>query len=157
MSARIKPQYTLEEYFDLERLSEARYEWFGGEVFCMSGVTPNHGFVEVNLTAAFTNKLDRRCSIFPANIRIKTPAAPPYRYADLSLTCDTPVYENIGGIQVLTNPVLIIEVLSPSTEGYDRGDKFTVIDVGCDHHVATTPPKVMIAATSSLTTNRSRA
>ena len=126
MSAQVKPRYSLEDYFELERTSEEKWEWFNGEVFCMSGVSPNHGLVEINFAALLSNKLDgRNCSVFPADVRIKTPAAPPYRYADLSVLCGKPVYENIGGVESLTNPELIIEVLSRSTEAYDRGDKFT--------------------------------
>ena len=126
MSAQIKPRYTLEDYFELERTSEEKWEWFNGEVFCMSGVSPNHGLVEINFAALLSNKLEgRNCRVFPADIRIKTPAAPPYRYADLSVLCGRPIYENIGGVETLTNPELIVEVLSRSTEAYDRGDKFT--------------------------------
>ncbi|PYS66035.1 MAG: hypothetical protein DMF74_02200 [Acidobacteria bacterium] len=126
MSAQIKPRYSLEDYFELERTSEEKWEWFNGEVFCMSGVSPNHGLVEINFAALLSNKLEgRNCRVFPADIRIKTPAAPPYRYADLSVLCGRPIYENIGGVETLTNPELIVEVLSRSTEAYDRGDKFT--------------------------------
>jgi Uma2 family endonuclease len=126
MSAQIKGRYSLEDYFELERTSEEKWEWFNGEIFCMSGVSPNHGLVEINFAALLSNKLlGRNCRVFPADVRIKTPAAPPYRYADLSVLCGDPVYENIGGIEALTNPALIIEILSPSTEAYDRGDKFT--------------------------------
>ncbi len=126
MSVQIKPHYTLEEYFELERVSEERYEYFNGEAFCMSGVSPNHAQIESNLITALNTKLrDRGCRVFPANLRIKVPAAPPYRYPDMVVLCDKPVYEKIGGIETLTNPTLIVEVLSPSTEAYDRGDKFS--------------------------------
>jgi Uma2 family endonuclease len=126
MSVQVKPRYTLEEYFELELASEERYEYFNGEVFCMSGVSPNHAQIESNLNLALRLALrERGCPVFPANIRIKVPAAPPYRYPDLAVVCDKPTYEEIGGIEALTNPALLIEVLSPSTEAYDRGDKFT--------------------------------
>jgi Uma2 family endonuclease len=126
MSTQPKQRYTLEEYFELERTSEERWEYFDGEVFCMSGVTPNHARIEINTIIALNNKLSGRgCAIFPADIRIKVPAAPPYRYADVSVLCDEAVFERIGGVDALTNPILIVEVLSPSTEAYDRGDKFT--------------------------------
>ncbi len=126
MSVQIKPRYTLEEYFELELASEERYEYFDGEVFCMSGVSPNHAQIESNLNLALRLALrERGYRVFPANIRIKVPAAPPYRYPDLAVVYDKPSYEEIGGIDALTNPILLIEVLSPSTEAYDRGDKFT--------------------------------
>jgi hypothetical protein len=63
----------------------------------------------------------RPCRAFPSNLRVKAPAAPPYRYPDLTALCGKPIYENIGGVRTLTNPMLIAEVLSPSTESFDRG------------------------------------
>jgi Uma2 family endonuclease len=126
MSVQTKPRYTLEEYFELELASEERYEYFNGEVFCMSGVSPNHAQIESRLITTLNNELrGRGCRVYPANIRIKVPAAPPYRYPDLAVVCEKPNYEKIGGIDALTNPILLVEVLSPSTEAYDRGDKFT--------------------------------
>lgn len=126
MSTQTKGLYSLEEYFELERTSEERWEYSSGEVFCMSGVSPNHARIHVNATSTLHNRLGSRgCTVFPADMRIRVPAAPPYRYADLSLLCDPPVFEKIGGVEALTNPVVIIEILSPSTEAYDRGDKFT--------------------------------
>jgi Uma2 family endonuclease len=126
MSVQVKPRYTLEEYFELELASEERYEYFNGEVFCMSGVSANHAQIESNLNLNLRLALrERGCRVFPANMRIKVPAALPYRYPDLAVVCDKPNYEKIGGIEALTNPTLLVEVLSPSTEAYDRGDKFT--------------------------------
>ena len=126
MSVQIKPRYTLQEYFELEKNSDERYEFYNDEVFCMSGVSPNHAQIETNLITSLNSKLrDRGCRVFPANMRIKVPAAPPYRYPDIVVVCDKPIYEKIGGIDTLTNPALIIKVLSGSTEAYDRGDKFT--------------------------------
>lgn len=126
MSVQIKPRYSLEEYFALELASEEKYEYFNGEVFCMSGVSPNHAQLESNLNLALRLALrDRSCRVFPANIRVKVPAAPPYRYPDVTVVCEPPQYEKIGGIDALTNPLLLVEVLSPSTEAFDRGDKFS--------------------------------
>jgi len=126
MSVQLKNQYTLEEYFELERTSEERWEYSNGEVFCMSGVSRNHGEIETNLISTLNVQLRQRgCRVYPANIRVKVPVAPPYRYPDLTALCDDPVFEQIGGVDTLTNPTVIVEVLSPSTEAYDRGDKFT--------------------------------
>jgi Uma2 family endonuclease len=125
MAANPQQRYTLEEYFELERRSEERFEFWNGEVFSMSGVSPEHGQIESNLIFCLRTKLSgRSCRIFPANVRIKVPTAPPYRYPDLSALCDEAQYEKIGGIDALTNPALIVEVLSPSTEAYDWGEKF---------------------------------
>ena len=93
----------------------------------MSGVSRNHGELESNLMTFLTTALRARgCRVYPANIRVQVPAAPPYRYPDLSIVCEEPGFETIGGVDVLTNPVVLVEVLSPSTEAYDRGDKFNL-------------------------------
>lgn len=126
MAAHPKRKYTLEEYFDLELSTNERYEYWDGDIYCMSGVSEQHAQVEGNTYLALRLALqDRQCRVFPANMRIKVPSLPPYRYADLSVACAKPEFEKIGGVDVLTNPTLIIEVLSDSTEAYDRGDKFT--------------------------------
>jgi len=126
MAAHPKRKYTLEEYFDLELSSNERYEYFNGEVFCMSGVSQEHDQIEGNTYHSLRLALrERECRVFTANIRIKVPSLPPYRYADVSALCGQAIFEKIGGVDVLTNPTVIIEVLSESTEAYDRGDKFT--------------------------------
>ena len=126
MAATPERRYTLEEYFELERKSEERFEFWAGEIFCMSGVSPEHDQIESNLNYHLRAKLaGRGCRVLLANMRIKVPAAPPYRYADLSALCGEPKFEEIGGVGALTNPALVVEILSPSTEAYDRGDKFT--------------------------------
>jgi Uma2 family endonuclease len=126
MAANLERHYTLEEYFELEKKSEERYEYWNGELFCMSGVSPEHDQIESNSAFYLRSKLaGRKCRVFLANMRLKVPSMPPYRYADLSTLCGEPEFEKIGGVDALTNPSLIIEVLSESTEAYDRGDKFT--------------------------------
>src|SRR5437868_9644781 len=127
MVARIDAkQYTLEEYLELDRNSEERLEYWHGEIFCMSGVGRNHARIEVNLTTRLNLLLaGRRCEVFPANMRIKVPSMQPYRYGDLSALCGEAQFEEIGGVDALTNPSLIVEILSESTEAYDRGEKFT--------------------------------
>jgi Uma2 family endonuclease len=120
-----KRKYTLEEYFELDRNSEANFEYFNGEVFEMSGVSPNHATIEVNLISNLSLVARQKgCRVFPANLRIKVPALPTYRYPDLSVVCGQIIYEEIGGLQCLVNPVLIVEVLSESTAAYDTSEKF---------------------------------
>src|SRR2546423_399011 len=86
MSTQTQRRYSLEEYFELERTSEERWEYFNGEVFCMSGVSRNHSELETNLITSLNTELrERGCHVYPANLRIKVPAAPPYRYPDLSV------------------------------------------------------------------------
>lgn len=127
MSAQPKLKYTLEEYLELDRDSEARLEYWDGEVFDMSGSSPEHDQVESNLHFYLRTRLQGKpCRVFLANTRIKVPSQPPYRYGDMSSLGGSPQYEMIGGVKALTNPALIIEVLSKSTEGYDRGDNYSL-------------------------------
>ncbi|MEP7339459.1 MAG: Uma2 family endonuclease [Acidobacteriota bacterium] len=126
MSAQPKLKYTLEEYLELDRDSGARLEYWDGEIFDMAGGSESHCEIEGNLIAALKPKLRARgCRVFPGNMRLKVPSLPPYRYGDFSALCGEAQFEQIEGVAVLANPSLIIEVLSKSTEGYDRGDKFT--------------------------------
>lgn len=126
MVANFKQHYTLEEYLELDRTSEERIEFWHGEVFRLSGVSEEHAEIETNLIVLLKSRINRRgCRVFPANMRIKVPSLPPYRYADLSALCGKAEFAEIGGVDALTNPALIAEVLSSSTEAYDRGDKFS--------------------------------
>ena len=126
MTAQPRHKYSLQEYLAMDRKSEARLEYWNGDVFDMSGVSKEHARIEINLTRYLGTRLAQRgCLLFPANMRIKVPSAPPYRYGDLSGLCGDAQYEDIDGVDALTNPSIIIEVLSNSTEAYDRGDKFT--------------------------------
>ena len=116
---------TLEEYFELDRHAEGRFEYHDGFAVEMSGVSVQHGDLEANLMTILKNELALRdCKVNPANVRIKVPKLPTYSYADLSALCGKRIIEQVSGLEVLVNPSLIVEILSPSTEGYDRGDKF---------------------------------
>ena len=116
--------YTLDEYFALEHVGDARYEYWDGEIVCMSGGTLAHGTIAVNVIRAVASQLrGGRWRAFTADMCIKTPALPPYRYPDASVVCGEPKVENINGIEALLNPIVIVEILSPSTESRDRGPK----------------------------------
>lgn len=119
--------YTLEEYFALELASEERYEYHDGVAFDLSyDASLAHIRITSNLIFAIHAAVRAKdCHAYSSNLRIKVPAAPPYRYADLTVCCGKPLGEEIGSVDALVNPSLIIEILSPSTEAYDRGDKFT--------------------------------
>ena len=126
MAANPERRYTLEEYLELDRTSEERLEFWDGEVFCMSGGSEAHDRILVNCIVSLNVKLHpSKCRVFSSDMRIKVPSAPPYRYADVSALCGEAKFEKIGGVDALTNPHLLVEVLSPSTEAYDRVDKFT--------------------------------
>ncbi|MBS1810280.1 MAG: Uma2 family endonuclease [Acidobacteria bacterium] len=126
MSAIPITKLTVEEYIALDKNSEERYEYFDGEVFAMAGGSPNHSRLSVNVCSILREKLHgKTCEVFNADMRINVPAAFPYRYPDASVACGESVFDEIEGQYRLVNPILIIEVLSPSTENYDQGKKFT--------------------------------
>lgn len=126
MSALPKHKYTLEEYYELIQTAEGRLEYWDGELFDMSGASKEHYAIEGNFIAFLKLQLMAKgCDVFPSNTAIKVPSLPPFRFGDFAALCGRAVFEKIGGIDVLTNPALIVEVLSKSTEAYDRGDKFS--------------------------------
>lgn len=120
-----KERFTLEEYIEFDKNSEERWEYFDGMVVTMSGGTLTHNRISVNvLTSLRGRALAQGCEVLPADMRIKVPKAPPYRYADVVVVCGEPVIESIQGLDALVNPRLIVEILSESTEACDRGKKF---------------------------------
>lgn len=125
MTALPKRKYSLDEYFEIERNSEEKFEYFDGNVWSMAGASPEHERIVSNAIFHLRTVLGRKCSVFGSNLKVKVPVYTPYRYPDLSVYCGEGIYETMGGMEVLTNPQMLIEVLSPSTEAFDRGEKFT--------------------------------
>jgi Uma2 family endonuclease len=117
--------YSLDEYFALEHAGDARYEYWDGDIVCMSGGTRAHGIISFNAVFYLGLGLrDKPCRTFTADTAILTPTIPPYRYPDASVACGELQYRNVKGIDALTNPILIVEVLSPSTAARDQDAKF---------------------------------
>lgn len=126
MAFQLKQIYTIEEYLELEKRSEEKYEFWNGHVWSMSGASYAHNQIVMNLSIDLGSQLrDKGCSAYPADMRIKVPSYGPYRYPDLSALCGEPKLDKFGGFEMLINPRLIIEVLSDSTEAFDRGDNFS--------------------------------
>ena len=124
MSAIPKTKLTPEEYLEFERKSEEKHEYFGGEIFAMSGAKWNHNVIAWNIGGELRQKLkDKKCSVCPGDLRVFVPATGLYTYPDLVVVCGEPKFQD-DVFDTLLNPVLIIEVLSESTESYDRGKKF---------------------------------
>lgn len=125
MTALPKKKFTLEEYLELDYNAEGRFEYFDGEIVEMSGGSPEHSLLGNRIGRLLGNQLDEKgCLVYSSDIKIKVPTMPPYRYADVSALCGQPVYEDLGKQRLLVNPVLIVEVLSPSTEKYNRDIEF---------------------------------
>jgi len=112
------------EYLEIERAAEFKSEFFEGEMFAMAGGTPQHSLIATNLAREFGNRLNSgHCVPYNADLRIKIEATGLFTYPDLSVICG-PLQFAAGTNDTVVNPTLLIEVLSDSTEGYDRGKKF---------------------------------
>ena len=122
----IKQIYSLEEYIELEKSTNEKFEFWDGNVWSMAGASPSHNRIVQNLNIEVGLQLrEKGGESFPSDMRIKVPAYPPYRYPDLTALCGEAEFENLQGQDLFVNPQLIVEVLSDSTEAFDRGDKFS--------------------------------
>ncbi len=114
---------TPQEYLEWELTQPIRYEYIEGEVFAMTGGTKPHNRIALNLATALDSHLmERGCEIYIADVKVQVSPAGPYHFPDLVVTCDPRDSESNQFVQY---PCLIVEVLSPSTEAFDRGGKFT--------------------------------
>jgi len=118
---------SLAEYLEMELHSETRHEYINGRVYAMSpGATNVHYRICLNLTGALYNQTRKRaCHVFTGDARVKVSPTGMYTYPDISALCGEPRWENFKGVDTLLNPSVIVEVLSRTTERYDRGDKFS--------------------------------
>ena len=112
------------EYLKIERASEFRHEFVNGEMFAMAGGSPQHSAIKVNLSREVSTRLKGRpCTAFDSDLRIQVSPTGLYTYPDLSVVCGELECDDDQQDTVL-NPTLLVEVLSGSTEAYDRGEKF---------------------------------
>lgn len=124
--------YTESEYLEIERESEERHEYLDGLIYLMAGESPEHGVICTNLVGQLYNQLrDKPCRLLSKDTKVRSGPAPKvkhstkglYSYPDLLVVCGEMQFHDKYR-DVLLNPKLIIEVLSPTTEAFDRGDKF---------------------------------
>jgi Uma2 family endonuclease len=124
MSAATQLQTTSQDYLALERQAAERHEFLEGIIYAMAGGSVNHGRIQVNLLRALGNQLSQRpCEVFGSELKIHVERQDAYFYPDVSALCG-PMNFVDGQKDGYTNPALIIEVLSPSTEAFDRKKKF---------------------------------
>lgn len=124
MITQVSRTYSLEEYLELETTSETRNEYIDGEIVPMTGGMPNHNRIIRNLCTAFTVSLrEHPYEVFVADQRLWIPQRRIATYPDVMVMPGELAYQE-GRRDTLTNPVLIVEVLSKSTRDYDRGNKF---------------------------------
>ena len=114
---------TLQEFFDWENLQPERHEFHRGEVFAMVGARRVHGLVALNIAAALKTQLKGSpCRVFADSMKVQI-AADTILYPDVFVTCDA---TDLRTELIFTAPTLVVEVLSPSTQSYDRGARFTL-------------------------------
>jgi len=115
---------TAEEYLALERSTEQRHEFLAGEVFAMGGASERHTLIVANVVGELRQMLKGRpCKTYPTDMRVRVAPSGLYTYPDIVVVCGVARFDDEQR-DTLLNPTLLIEVLSPSTESYDRGDKF---------------------------------
>jgi Uma2 family endonuclease len=124
MSAIPKTKLTPEEYLKIERKAEFKSEYFKGEMFAMAGAKRNHNKITTNLSGLVWQHLKgKNCESYSNDMRVFVPKSGLYTYPDVVVVCGEPKFQD-NVFDTLLNPTLLIEVLSESTEGYDRGKKF---------------------------------
>jgi Uma2 family endonuclease len=113
-----------QEYLAFERVSKEKHEYFQGKLVAMAGASLIHNRLVANLLGEIREALKNKpCEILPSDIRVSTPSRESYMYPDAVIVCGQPEMED-DKIDTLKNPVVIFEILSPSTEDHDRGRKF---------------------------------
>ncbi|NES68496.1 MAG: Uma2 family endonuclease [Okeania sp. SIO2D1] len=122
-TARVVPRLTPQEYLEWEIQQPLRYEYFNGEVFAMAGGTLPHADIALNLATLLREPLRGRCKVRNSDAKVGITDEGPFTYPDLSISCDE---RDRTARQFIRYPCVIIEVLSPSTEAYDRGGKFAL-------------------------------
>jgi Uma2 family endonuclease len=124
--------YTVDEYLALERRADERSEYLDGQVFLMAGESPEHGVICTNISGQLYAQLrGGPCQVFSKDMKVRSGPAPKprsrtkglYSYPDLLVVCGEPKFHDKHR-DVLLNPVVIVEVLSPATEAFDRGEKW---------------------------------
>lgn len=117
--------YTAEDYLLLERSALYKSEFRDGQIHAMTGASREHNLVAVNIAGELRDQLKKRpCEAYINDMRVKAAEARSYHYPDIAVVCGAPQFED-AHVDTLLNPTVLIEVLSPSTEAYDRGGKFT--------------------------------
>ncbi len=114
-----------EEYLAAERIADTKHEYFNGEIFAMAGSSFRHALISTNVGSNLSMKLKGKdCRALQSDLRVLIPTTGLYTYPDVSVVCGSPKLVDDSHFDILLNPIVIIEVLSPSTEAYDKGIKF---------------------------------
>ncbi len=123
MASLPKVRYTPEEYLAMERAADHKSEYLSGQIFAMAGATRRHNLIITNVVGELRSQLrGRPCETYPSDMRVRITPTGLYTYPDVVVACGEPQFLD-DREDTLLNPVLIIEVLSESTEAHDRGEK----------------------------------
>jgi Uma2 family endonuclease len=124
MASQSAPFVTPERYLELERAAETKSEYYRGEIFAMAGAKLAHTIIVTNLIAELRDQLRKRdCTAHSSDARLAVKSDGLYTYPDVMVICGKPAFID-AHLDTVTNPIVIIEVLSKSTSSYDRGQKF---------------------------------
>jgi Uma2 family endonuclease len=124
MSTLSKPYLTPEQYLEIERKAEFKSEYYQGEMFAMSGARRAHNLIATNTVRELSQQLlERPCEVYSSDMRVKVSSTGLYTYPDVVVVCGEPRFLD-GEFDTLLNPKVLVEILSESTEAYDRIRKF---------------------------------
>ncbi len=123
MTAAAKLRLTPEEYLAGERFADTKSEYYDGETFAMAGGSEPHSLISMNVGGELRQQLlAKPCRVYNSDLKVRATETA-YAYPDVTVVCGEPEFEDEQA-DVLLNPTVIVEVLSPTTEGWDRGGKF---------------------------------
>jgi Uma2 family endonuclease len=124
MSLQPKAYLSPEDYLALERSAEFKSEYFAGEIFAMAGASESHNLIVINAIRELSIQLKKRpCKVYANDMRVRVSPTGLFTYPDVVVVCGQTQFDD-SHLDTLLNPTLIVEVLSDSTEAYDRGRKF---------------------------------
>jgi Uma2 family endonuclease len=124
MSSLPKPRFTPEQYLERERQADHKSEYLSGEIFAMAGASEAHNLIVTNVVRELSARLrGRPCRTYPSDMKVEVGPSGLFTYPDVSVVCGEPRFHDARR-DMVQNPTVIVEVLSPSTEAYDRGAKF---------------------------------
>lgn len=136
MSQQIQPYISPQEYLRLERQSEYKSEYVNGQIFAMGGASETHNLIAGNVFGELRQQLkERPCRSYVSDMRVKVRSVGLYTYPDVVVVCGEPEFED-SEVDTLLNPTILVEILSPSTERYDRIAKtsyYRTIDSLAEH------------------------
>lgn len=122
-SAEPRRRFTFRDYLDLEEASNVKHEYFAGEIYAMAGGTPEHAALAMAVGASLFDQLQESgCRVYSSDLRVRVVATGLATYPDVTVICG-PLEHDPESRTTVTNPTLVVEVLSPSTEDYDRGEE----------------------------------